>query len=213
MTCESCGKALRTQGRGRPQTKYCSSKCKDDARTAANRRLVAAKLAARRCANCEGPLPGGAGGKARTCSRECGVAWQNSKRAAKRRAEWEASNPRCQHCESPIPESRRAGVKFCSTDCKKATTDARWREKSPGYMRRYLYGLTDEQYEALLTRQDGRCAICKTNEWSGHHKKPHVDHDHATGRVRGILCNNCNQGLGRFADDPVRLMAAARYLS
>jgi hypothetical protein len=96
--------------------------------------------------------------------------------------------------------------------CKKKTQDARWRAKAPGYMRQYLYGMTDEQYAALMETQDGRCAICRTTEWTGHHKRPHVDHDHATGRVRGILCHDCNLGLGKFKDDPDLLRAAIVYL-
>lgn len=77
-------------------------------------------------------------------------------------------------------------------------------------MRQYLYGITPEQYAALLAAQDGLCAICRTDAWPG--KGPHVDHAHDTGRVRGILCGGCNNGLGRFADDPARLRAAAEYL-
>jgi hypothetical protein len=63
----------------------------------------------------------------------------------------------------------------------------------------------------LLAAQGGRCAIC-VGEWTGHHIAPHIDHDHATGKVRGLLCVNCNNGLGRFGDDPRRLRAAAQYL-
>jgi hypothetical protein len=75
---------------------------------------------------------------------------------------------------------------------------------------RQNYGITIEQFETMLAAQGGRCAICR---------KPfrrsfdtHVDHDHATGRVRGILCSACNNGLGRFRDDPAVLRHAARYL-
>lgn len=79
-------------------------------------------------------------------------------------------------------------------------------------MRRYLYGISAEQFVAILERQSGGCAICGTTEWPGKGNAPHVDHCHRTNEVRGILCNNCNNGLGRFADDPDRLEAAAAYL-
>lgn len=79
-------------------------------------------------------------------------------------------------------------------------------------MRQYLYGLSQERYEALLAAQDGRCAICRTDDWPGKDHRPHVDHCHETGRVRGLLCDFCNRGLGLFGDDPARLRAAADYL-
>jgi hypothetical protein len=63
---------------------------------------------------------------------------------------------------------------------------------------------------ALLARH-GVCAICGVGQWGK--KGPQIDHDAATGRVRGVLCVNCNNGLGRFHDDPVRLRAAADYLT
>lgn len=70
------------------------------------------------------------------------------------------------------------------------------------------YGITPEEYAARIASQDGRCAICRQPM-----VKPHVDHDHATGVVRGILCGGCNAGIGNFADDPLRLEAAIRYLT
>lgn len=73
------------------------------------------------------------------------------------------------------------------------------------------YGLTLEQYEAMFLAQDGKCAICRSPDPRGDHW--HIDHDHDTGRVRGILCGHCNPGLGYFGDDPERLAAAIQYLT
>jgi len=89
--------------------------------------------------------------------------------------------------------------------------DARWRERYPGYNRQRLYGITPEQYAALLASQDGRCAICRTDTPNG--KGWHVDHDPATKRIRGVLCGGCNNGLGNFRDNPARLRCAADYLT
>lgn len=72
------------------------------------------------------------------------------------------------------------------------------------------YGLTQEQYEELLTRQDGKCAVCKT-PMDGV-RNEHIDHDHATGQVRGLLCSHCNTAIGKFKDNPDILIAAAQYL-
>ncbi len=73
---------------------------------------------------------------------------------------------------------------------------------------RRKYGITSEQFNELLMRQGGACAICR-----GTLKKLHVDHDHQTGRVRGLLCNCCNVGLGMFRDDVAALRGAIAYLS
>jgi len=79
---------------------------------------------------------------------------------------------------------------------------------------RYLktrYGITPEQYEAMLARQAGVCAICR-NPSRGSTRRLHVDHDHATGKVRGLLCFSCNAGLGHFADNLRWLEATIQYL-
>lgn len=209
-----CGGRLSASTRGRPQSRFCSRKCKDDFRHAENRAQTQLKRAEQRCEHCSGPIPLDAGSRVRTCSKVCGVAWQNVKRAEAKRAAWRAEGLRCQCCEQliPVPESGRRRTKFCSLECKKRVQDARWRERSPGYMRQYLYGVTPEQWAAALEAQDDACAICGSPDWPGKDQRPHTDHDHATGAFRGILCGNCNNGLGMFADDPARLRLAAEYL-
>ena len=74
------------------------------------------------------------------------------------------------------------------------------------YHLKHRYGIGAAEFDALVRDQLGACAIC------GRQDPEHVDHDHATGRVRGILCFNCNGGLGQFGDDPDRLYRAAFYV-
>ncbi|MFE1046333.1 endonuclease VII domain-containing protein [Streptomyces olivaceus] len=74
-----------------------------------------------------------------------------------------------------------------------------------------MYGITLAQYNMILEAQGGVCAICKETCHTGRNLA--VDHCHATNRVRGLLCGHCNQGIGKFRDDPSRLMAAIDYLT
>ena len=90
----------------------------------------------------------------------------------------------------------------------------RWRtpEKLRAAMLRKLYGLTVESYTALLEKQGGMCAICKKTSSGVDGRSFHVDHDHVTGAVRGLLCQTCNVGLGALHDDVNLLRAALAYL-
>jgi hypothetical protein len=74
------------------------------------------------------------------------------------------------------------------------------------YHLKHRYGITAEQYDQMLAGQDGLCALC--------HERPaeHVDHDHLTNQVRGLLCSCCNQGLGNFRDSAATLRTAIGYL-
>jgi 5-methylcytosine-specific restriction endonuclease McrA len=65
--------------------------------------------------------------------------------------------------------------------------------------RMYAYGISSEDYEKKLLMQNGCCAICKLHE-SKLNKTFHIDHDHKSNSVRGILCSNCNVALGMFKD-------------
>lgn len=81
---------------------------------------------------------------------------------------------------------------------------------------RMLYGITATDYDRMLSKQDGRCAICRKPETAlgrgGKPKRISVDHCHATGLVRGLLCHRCNSGIGKFLENIETLEAAIDYL-
>jgi hypothetical protein len=93
----------------------------------------------------------------------------------------------------------------------------RWRERPEvreqhrAYILRKDYGITIEEYNALFEKQKGACAICREHQ-SKLSRPLAVDHDHKTGKVRGLLCDKCNHGLGQFKDSYDSLMAAANYI-
>ena len=74
------------------------------------------------------------------------------------------------------------------------------------------YGITKEEFEELLINQNHCCAICNNPFGKTQRTGPQIDHDHKTGLVRGILCYNCNLGLGHLKDNPENLLKAALYL-
>ena len=74
-----------------------------------------------------------------------------------------------------------------------------------------LYGITLQQYENMLENQKGNCAICEKDSKSLS-RKLHVDHCHTTGKIRGLLCSNCNTGLGNLKENKNLLLKAIKYI-
>lgn len=138
----------------------------------------------------------------------------------------------CRKCDTSkacdafyVDRSKKCGHHTVCRDCTLAARKARYdadpdtardsmrryyhanRDRFVEYSRRRLYSMTMDDYEIRVVAQGGRCAICRTPE------KLHVDHDHSTGQVRGLLCNNCNRALGLLRDDPDVLARAVLYLT
>jgi len=90
----------------------------------------------------------------------------------------------------------------------------RWKEENPTYGRtshlRKAHGITVEEYDQMLTSQHNCCKIC--NGPPTYRDTLVVDHCHNTGKIRGLLCDNCNMGLGKFKDNLDYLRGAIQYL-
>ena len=88
------------------------------------------------------------------------------------------------------------------------TVGAKLLNRASLYKRKY--GIELQEYESLVKLQNGVCAVCGEISSSG--RRLAIDHSHTTGRVRGLLCNNCNVGLGLAGDNIYRLLQLAEYL-
>jgi hypothetical protein len=102
------------------------------------------------------------------------------------------------------PSGRHTYCKPCHNARGRATLERLGGSRTYHLKRRY--GITADEADAMLEEQKGLCAICRAATAA------HVDHDHATGAVRALLCFNCNGGLGQFKDDPSVLRKAALYV-
>ena len=121
-------------------------------------------------------------------------------RAAKYREDPRKHIERVQRWQRENPDRYRAKLQEYAASGKKKVSDRK------SHLKR-KYGLTLEDFDAMLASQGGGCAIC------GRTDADNVDHDHVTGRVRGILCFNCNVAIGHVANDEDRMAAAIGYLA
>lgn len=91
-----------------------------------------------------------------------------------------------------------------------------WKTKNPDWMPNKLlkqrYGITLEEYRTMAANQGHRCKICNTHQ-DDLKVKLHVDHCHTSNKIRGLLCENCNRGLGMFKDSIDLLDKAKEYLN
>jgi len=106
--------------------------------------------------------------------------------------------------------------KAAGSNASKKRTGYKW--KRPPEQRRlhrlkWQFGLTEQDYADLYTKHSGKCAICGTDEKDTHGRRLRVDHCHRTGRVRGLLCSQCNSGIGMLRDSETILKQAIKYLS
>lgn len=138
----------------------------------------------------------------------------------------------CTKCGRDLPEDEfwrapkarnRSGLRSWCKGCSRRAAKEWW--DTDGNRRRYhhktrtnnlrKYGITQAKYDAMLAEQGGVCAICKLPESRENQfgvMSLAVDHDHETGRVRGLLCSYCNRALGGFRDSAALLRTAAEYL-
>jgi hypothetical protein len=125
------------------------------------------------------------------------------------------------------PEKRNVGRYQRQSWCKACNNQRHiaWRKANPEKAALMLrrsrlkqMGLTEDTHDALLESQGGVCVICGLKENAFKYgplkniTRLGVDHDHKTGKVRGLLCGHCNQGLGKFQDSPELLRKAAIYI-
>ena len=130
----------------------------------------------------------------------------------------------CTKCkeEKPLGEFRirvsrgnDARHSWCKS-CVKGTNKDRSTDKEREYKLKYNFGITMLEYDRMLKDQGSVCKICGNPEVaksnSGVTKRLAVDHCHDTGKIRGLLCQDCNIGIGKLKDNPVLLQKAMDYL-
>ncbi len=129
---------------------------------------------------------------------------------------------KCERCKKDFEKPSNCSLanwpskRFCSWDCNKldpslTSNQERSRLRQRKYRFKREYGLTLEEYNQLFMKQNGKCALCFK------HQKDlkvalAVDHNHHTGKIRGLLCTTCNRAIGLFNDDPSVLQRATTYL-
>lgn len=120
----------------------------------------------------------------------------NRERLQTQQRAWNAA-----HIDQVRSYQRRKHARLLATD-----PDGLRRKMRANHLAR-MYGLTQDQYAKMAASQQFRCAICGEPD-----ERLHVDHEHASRRIRGLLCGRCNRAVGLFRDDPSLIRSAAAYL-
>lgn len=109
----------------------------------------------------------------------------------------------CRNCWEQLPL-----ISFCLNKKNKDGINLYCRTCDSYNKKLRTHGVDQQNFDNMLTDQNGKCLICRDDI----SEAPKIDHCHSTGRVRGLLCSNCNAGLGMFRDEPEFLMNAILYL-
>jgi hypothetical protein len=176
--------------------------------------------------------PGGKDGRDTRCKECSGKASKSSRQGLEARYKAlhaDGKKPeglfRCGSCQTDkstdefyVSRSTKTGLTYQCRVCMDARSE-KGRQKPESKMKareghlRRKFGMTHQEYEAKLASQGGGCAICGTTVPGGRGKWFHVDHDHKTGKARGLLCNKCNGALGLVNDNPRILQGMIDYVA
>jgi hypothetical protein len=192
--CPECG--VDFIYKSKPDQVCCSSKCGNIYRYHKMKAEIAKE---RPCEWCNNIIGLDRRVDARFCSEDC---WnkERSKRMSDQLWEERSANRKpCLSCEKDIPEHKKKNSEYCTRKCKEDSQNLK------------KYNLTVPQYRELLAAQGGVCKICGIEECPTGRLFA-VDHDHKTGKIRGLLCTSCNTAIGSLKDRVGFLLKAIDYL-
>jgi len=155
---------------------------------------------------------------AKFCSKRC---YKDNKNSQRRK--WYKDNViltrdkvACRSCGKEFIPRDGNNTAFCSRECyiywNNNTSESQHLSRRK-YSYKKHYGITIEDYDRMSEEQNHVCYICGGKQERADNAMLCVDHDHETGKARGLLCHNCNHGIGLFKDDPVILNKAIEYLA
>lgn len=123
---------------------------------------------------------------------------------------------RCRECARSYDRERYESNKKQKSDYQRrywqSLPEEQKKERTFRYELRREYGLSIEEYEAMVKSQKGLCLLCEKPPKPGFHHRLQVDHCHASGKIRGLLCNTCNTALGRLGDGEEGILRLLRYV-
>lgn len=168
--------------------------------------------------------PDGRDSRCRKCKKVAIAGWKKQDTKARKLARAQKKGLRlvlksngqkiCAHCgevkslDSFYLSTKRGLFSECKQCAAKKAKSPKWRKSASDCRLRSKYGLLREDFDQILLNQQNKCKICGEEFL----KTPNIDHCHKTGTLRGLLCRQCNQGLGLFKDSPNILISAAAYL-
>jgi hypothetical protein len=162
-------------------------------------------------------------GRTEYCSMECYQTHKLEKTKNRVEAILKNNKKQCQMCKKTLSldnffksKQTKDGFGSYCKECKIINNRENWNKNKHKHIEQRAnshlintYGITLNQYQNILDRQNGVCAICQQKSEK---IKLAVDHDHNTGKIRGLLCRDCNQAIGLLKDNVVLLEKAKEYL-
>lgn len=159
--------------------------------------------------------------------KDIGIKFGVSRQTISRVLNGESKNKTCRICGNLFTSRRAKDCNECLPKRKREATQEsarknrnKYRDKCRNKKLKDTYGITLEEYDVIHAYQRGLCAICGQPETACYKyqgsvvvQRLAVDHNHETGKIRGLLCGRCNAGIGFFQDDAEKMRAACEYLN